>query len=141
MAIRFIEDAGRLDISFHRGANRLTHRNARRVELIQTEDIDAQVVGRDSLPMERVDAAPLAEEVTRRHGVESVLGEPALAGYQPELTLMDLHHQRVPAATDRAVTGSQLRKIGFDLELDRAAMAAAAVFANWPTCHGTGAMA
>ena len=42
-------------------------------------DIDAKVVGGNALAMKRIDAAGLAEEMARRHRVETVLASGAYA--------------------------------------------------------------
>src|SRR5262252_8816754 len=109
-------------MSLHRSAHRTAYRNPGGVEVVETEDVDAEIVGRDALAMEGIDAAFLAEEMARGHGVEPVLGEPILPGEQLEPSLVNSHHQRILAATDRAVARRQLGKIGLDLELDRPAV-------------------
>jgi len=42
---------------------------------------------------------------------------------------MNLDHQRILAAADRAVARGQLREVGLDLEADRAAVTTSKAFA------------
>src|SRR5689334_16359487 len=82
--------------------------------------------------MKRIDAADLAEEMSRRHRVEAILGQCIATRKKLELRFVHLDHQRVLAAADRAVAGRELREIAFDTEHDGAAMAAAAMHALVP---------
>src|SRR4029453_5066391 len=123
-------------MSLHRGAHGAAYRDPRRVEVVETEDVDAEIVGRGPLAMEGINAASLAEEMTRGLRVEAVLGERVLAGEQPEPAFVDLHHQRILAAADRAVARRQLGKISLDLELDGAAVTASEVLARGSAGHG-----
>ena len=113
--------------SLHRSANSLPHRNAGWIEAIQTEDIDTQILRCDALAMKWINAACLAEKMTRSHGVKAVFSQRVVTGQQPELTFVNLHHQRILAPTDRTIAGGQLGKISLNLEGDGTAMAAAAI--------------
>src|SRR5256885_15232184 len=85
--------------------------------------------------MERIDPACLAEKMACGPRVESVFGKRVLAREQLESIFVDLHHKRVLAATYCAVARGQFREVGFDLELDRTAMASANVLLHWPVYH------
>src|SRR5215813_14899483 len=121
----------------HRGAHRPAHGNPGRIEPIQAEHVDAEVVGRNPLAMEMVDVAGLAEVMPCGHRVEPVLDQRILAGEELEVRLVNFDHQRVLAATDRAIAGGQLRKIGLDLELHRATMTAATIGSCCAIRHGS----
>src|ERR1700686_2945274 len=121
--------------SGHRSADGLTHRDAIRLKATQAEDVDSEIIGGDPLAMKWVDAARPAEEVASCHRVKSVLGEGVLTGERLEPGLVDFHHQRVLAATDRTVALGELGNIGLDLEANGAAMATAFVLAHRPTAH------
>src|SRR5215831_12369337 len=104
--------------SLHRGAHRLPDRYARRIESVQAEHVDPEVIGRDTLAMKRINTARLAEVMPSRQRVETILRQRILSGQEPEPRFVHLDHQRVLAATDRAIAGGQFREIGRDLELD-----------------------
>ena len=91
-------------------------------------DIDAQVVRREPLAVERVDPAGLAKKMASGLRMELVLDEFGFAGEQFEPGFVHLDHQRIPAAADRAVAHCQLREIRFDLEANRTAVATADIF-------------
>src|SRR5258706_1137532 len=86
--------------SGHRRAGGHPNRNARRIEPVEAENVDAQIVGRDALAVERIDAAHLAEEMPGGAGVEAVFGQRVFAGQQLETALVHLDHQRIPAPAD-----------------------------------------
>ena len=90
--------------------------------------------------MKWVDAANLAEEVPCCSGMKLVLGQRLLAGQEPELALMNLDHEGVFLATDRAIAHGEFGKVCLNLEPNRAAVAAALVFLKGTLCHGVGAM-
>ena len=113
----------------------MPNRNVRRLEVVETEHIDAQVVGRDPLAVEGIDAAHLAEEVPSGLGVELILGQGRLAGEQFELALVNLDHECVLAPTDRAIAHGEFGEVGFDLETDRAAVATADIRFQWSSTH------
>ena len=87
-------------MSLHRGAHGPAYRDPCGIEVVEAEDVDAEVVGRDPFAMKRINAASLAKEMTRGHGVEAVLGKRVLPGEQPEPAFVDLHHQRILATTN-----------------------------------------
>jgi hypothetical protein len=115
-------------LSFHRGSRGSPHWYARWVEAFQAENIDTEIFRRDTLPMERINAASPAKEVARGHGVKAVFAERVFASEQLELALVNLDHQRILAAANRAIAGRQLGKIGLDLEANQSAMTTAPVF-------------
>lgn len=102
----------------------LPHWNTPWIEILQTEHVDAIAVRRGTLAVKRIDAADPAEEVPRGLRIETILREKLFAAEQLEGALMHLHHQRVLARTDGAVTHREFRKICFYLEFDGAAVAA-----------------
>src|SRR5689334_7883386 len=130
--------SGRDSRLFHADAVGVTHWNACRIEIFETEHVDAEMVGRHALAMKRIDAARPAEKMSRRSRMESIFGQRVFACDQLETILVHFHHQRVLAATDRAVAGGQLGKIGLDLEAHGAAMAAATQVLEWPRPNGRG---
>jgi hypothetical protein len=81
--------------------------------------------------MERINAAGLAKEVSRGHGMKAVFTEGVFASEQFELALVNLNHQHILATTNRAIAGRQLRKVGLDLEANRSAMTTATVLLWW----------
>lgn len=111
----------------HARANGRAHRYASWVKVIETEDVDAKVFGRDALAVERVDPTGFAKVVGRRVGVKLVGGDRRHVAEQAKRALMHLHHQRVLAPANRAVTGRQLGEIGIDFKPDRAAVAATGI--------------
>ena len=121
--------------SGHARANGRAHRYASRVKVVETEDVDAKVFGRDALAVERIDPARLAKVVGRRVGVKLVGGERRHVAEQAKRAFMHLHHQRVLAPADRAVTGRQLGEVGVDLKPDRAAVAATGIGFTWAVSH------
>ena len=92
-------------------------------------------VGRDALPVERIDATDVAEKMCRGPGVEPVLGKGVLAGQQLELALVHLHHQRVLAPAYRAVAHREFRKVRRDFEAHGAAVAASFVCLHRAAAH------
>jgi len=104
--------------------------------MLQAMDIDTQIVRRDPLAVERVDAAGPAEVMTGGLRVELVFGEFGFAGEELEPGLVHLDHQCVLAAADRTVALGQLGKVRLDLEADRATVTAADVLSQWPLVHG-----
>src|SRR6266542_1416058 len=121
--------------SFHRSAISLAHRNARWIEAVKAENVDTEIIRRDAFAMERIDSTHVAETMARSHRVESVLHKRIFSGQQLESALVDFHHQRVLASTDRTIARRQLGEVGLDLELDRPAMATAAVLLHWSSTH------
>jgi hypothetical protein len=113
----------------------LPNRYARRLEVVEAEHIDAKMVRRDALAVEWVDAAGLAEVVPGSLRVELVLGEELVAREKLELAFVDLDHESILATADRAVAHGELRKVGFDLESDRSAMATADMRLQWTATH------
>ena len=102
------------------------------VKTIKAKDIDSKIVWRDTFPVERIDAARLAEVMNRGVGMKPVLTQGRIVAEQAEIALMDLDHQGVLAAADRAVTRRELGETGVDLEANGAAMTAACVsLARW----------
>lgn len=102
---------------------------------MEAEDVDSQIVGRDSLAMKRIDAADLAEEMPSCLGMELVLGQGLLAGQEPELALVNFNHEGVLPATDRTIAHGEFWKVRLDLEPNGTAVAAALVFLKRTTCH------
>src|SRR3954464_705476 len=115
---------------FHPRAHSAADGNACGIEVVEAEDVDAEVIGCDALAVERVDAARLAEEVTRRMRMEAILGKRVLTGQKLEPRFVHLDHQRVLAPADRAVARGELGKIGLDAKRDRTAVAAPVVRAH-----------
>ena len=123
--------------SRHRRADGLPDRYSFRIEVLEAEDVDAEKIRRHALPMERVDAACAAEEVSRRHGVETIFDQRFLPTEQSKLALVDPDHQRVLASADRAIALRQLGEVGIDLERNGPAMAGAAIGLQRPDFHST----
>ena len=121
--------------SGHARANGSAHRYASWVKVIETEDVDAEVVGRYALAVERVDPTCLAKVVGRGVGMKLVGGERPHVAEQAKRALMHLHHQRVLAPANRAVTGRQFGEIGIDFKSDRAAVAATGIGFAWTASH------
>ena len=122
--------------SRHARADSSPHWNVGRVKVLQAEDIDPEVVRRDTLAVERIDATGSAEVVRGRIGVELIGTQRLFAGEKTELTLMDLDHQGILAATDGAIASRQLGEVRGDLEPDRAAVTTARVSLVRPSRHG-----
>ena len=116
-----------IQLEIHGIANGLPDGNPGRIETFQAVHIDPEEIRRHALPVERVDAAHLAEEVPGRARVELVLGQELLALEQPEPAFVDLDHQGVLLPADGAVAPGQLGEVRLDLEADGAAMAAAGI--------------
>src|SRR5579883_3149637 len=119
------EDAQKArSVSRHRRPDRLTDWNTRRIEIVETKNVDAEVVRSDALAVERIDAAGTAEEMARGPGMELIFAEVMLSREKAKPALVHLDHQCVLPAADRAVAGGQFRKVGFDLEAHGPAVAA-----------------
>ncbi len=86
--------------------------------------------------MERIDAADLAEEVTRGAGVELVLSERLFTSEKPELALVYLDHERVLHLADRTVAHREFGEVSFDLETNCPAVARATVGLERTRWHG-----
>ena len=121
--------------SFHRGSRGSPNRDTRWVEAFQAEYVDAEIFRSDSLTVERINAARLAEEMARGHGVKAVFGERVFPGEQFEPAFVNFDHQRILAAANRAIAGSQLRNIGLYFEADRPAMAIAPILPGGTNRH------
>jgi hypothetical protein len=121
--------------SWHGGTNRMTNRNARRLKVLQAEDVDSEIVWGDTLSVKRIDAADFAEVVASRLGMKLILGQEFRARQEPEFAFVNLDHQRVLSAANRAIAHGEFREISFDLELDRPAVAAAGVLLHWSRVH------
>lgn len=61
------------DSSLHASADSLPYWNTGRIKILQAENIDAEVVGRDAFPVEGINAADLAEKVPCCMGMELIL--------------------------------------------------------------------
>ncbi len=90
-------------------------------------NIDAQIVGRDALAMERIDSADFAKEVSRSARVELILSERFFTCEKPELALMHFDHESVLPLADGTVAHREFWEVGFNFEAYCAAVACAAV--------------
>ena len=102
---------------------------------MQAEHIDTQVVRRHPLPVKRINAADLAEKMSGSMRMKLILRQGSFARQQSEFTFVYLDHQCIFSPTDRAITGRQFGKIGFDFEPYRTAVAAAFVIPEWAMRH------
>src|SRR5690348_13333942 len=121
--------------SSHRRADGVAHRDSVRIEVPQAEDVDPEMIGSNALAVKWIDATRFAEVVARRHRVKTIFGEGVFSRKQLEPRLVDFNHQRILAATDRAVAAGELGEVALDFEPDGAAMAAAFVLAHRSTGH------
>src|SRR6185503_20776186 len=95
------------------------------------------MIGSNALAVKWIDATRFAEVVARRHRVKTIFGEGVFSRKQLEPRLVDFHHQRILAATDRAVAPGELGEVALDFEPDGAAMATAFVPAYRSTGQST----
>ena len=94
------------------------------MEVLQTKDIDAVEVRRDTFAMKRIDAAHLAKEVLRCVRVKLIQRERLLTREQIEIAFMHFNHQRILPSADRTIAGRQLGKVAANFVADRAAVTA-----------------
>jgi hypothetical protein len=111
------------------------NRNVGEIGIFETEDVDAVVVRRSTLAMERIDTTDLAEEMPRGAGKELILAERFLSLQQVEVIFVHFNHERVLLATDAAIAGCQLRKVRFYAKHHSATMAAALISFFLPCAH------
>lgn len=81
----------------------------------------------DALAVEWIDPASLAEVMGGSEGMKLIFTQGLWVSEQAELAFMDLDHQGVFSAADRAIASRQLGEIRVDLEADCAAMTATGV--------------
>ena len=94
------------------------------VEVIETAHIDGIATRVYAWSTESMDAAVIAEPVTRFVGVELVKRKALPTFYKREVFVLDWVMQNAFLATDRAVANGYMVDFGFDLEHDSAAVAA-----------------
>jgi hypothetical protein len=92
-------------------------------EFVRAVQIDSDMVRRDALAVESVNAPDLAEVVARGPGVNPILGERALARQQPEPIIVDLRREHIPVTTHGSGASGEFRKVGLDLQAHGSAVA------------------
>ena len=97
------------------------------VEVIKTAHIYGISTRVHSWPAESMDAAVIAEPVTRFVCAELVKGKILPAFYKCEAFVLDGAMQNTFLAAYRAVANGYLVDLGFDLEYDSAAVAASSI--------------
>jgi hypothetical protein len=100
---------------------------AGKIKSLQAIGVDAKMIRIHAFAVKRINATYLVEKVTRRVGMELVLGEQFPALYQPEIIFVCQHHLRNALVADGAVAGINSRRIHKDPEQHPAAVAAACV--------------
>jgi hypothetical protein len=97
---------------------------SRWVESLQTKHIHSKIVRSDTLAVKGVNAANLAEVVSRRSRMKLVLSQRRLASKNLEVTFVDPDHQRVLLRANGTSAGRQFFEVGLDLKLHGATVAA-----------------
>src|SRR5262245_18931936 len=97
----------------------------RRIDIVQTADIDVDLVGIGTRHIEGMDAAGRAERVLSRAGVEPIGGQRVRTADELELFGRHDEMQKALFGADRAIAFGDTRKIRRDAETHAPAMATA----------------
>src|ERR1700722_16792520 len=113
--------------------------DCRDIDLVETADVDVDLVGIGARNIEGVDAAGRAECVLGRAGIEAIGGQRVRPAGELELLRRDDQTQKGLFVADRAVAYGDARQVGRHAEPHAPAMAAAG-HCFWHVCSSENAL-